>query len=184
MSFLLTVVLIQAKSEREREDCSLLSSRVHSLHVESRDSPRPPSSSEQRLPPRTPPWTRSQLVTLRRGRGPPRGGAAPAPADTEAGPREKRRSLGLTAGRAEPGADPRLALLGLVHPTFTIRFTIITASVTMTTPTAIAETTHSLHSGPPQLPAPAGHKSHEIVFPSAAPLFPRTPRTPCPLPPQ
>ena len=35
MSFLLTVVLIQAKSEREREDCSLLSSHVHSLHVHS-----------------------------------------------------------------------------------------------------------------------------------------------------
>ena len=39
------------------------------------------------------------------------------PADTEADPREKRRSLGLTAGRAEPGADPRLALLGLASPT-------------------------------------------------------------------
>lgn len=45
-----------------------------------------------------------------------------------------------------------------LHPTFNV-LTIITTSVTMTTPTAIDKTTHSLHPGP-HLPPPSSRSQN------------------------
>ena len=70
-----------------------------------------------------------------------------------------------------------------LHPTSNV-LTIITNSVTMTTPTAIDKTTHSLHPGP-HLPPPSSRSQNppDCLSYSSSSLFSRRRRTPSPFTP-